>query len=667
MDNSKRLISTLFLLIMLIILLSGMTCTACGQNLYGYTQKDDIDLTYGPWTYRISDDHAILVSYTGDSEILVIPDYLGGKPVTDLYDEVFENNRTVKELTVSENVKYISPYALRNSAIKKVTLNCNLDPDRLASSNLLPDSVVRLVLGRAVEILPFYKTYWVDGNKLQKYETDANNPFYIAVDGILYSKDMTKLIRFPEDNRSNVIIVPDGVKEIGTAAFSQAFYMTEIHIPDSVVTFGDNALGASDYSSSRNKIVLYASEGSAAEAYAISEQIPLGKKYSAVDLKKANAERTVKSADTLSYWNGMDSEAVIPVGNNYYIRSAEQLKWLSNATAAGRSFVNCNIILTADIDLNDKVWTPIGAGKTPFRGNFDGQGHTISNLNLNGDSEYNGLFGLVRTPTNSSITIKNVNIENVSKTTTGGGTTGALIGDLWNWRGGKITVSGCRVSGVIRGSGVGGVIGNIWTGQLNTTVSIKDISSTVRVSMTGGTYSFGGGVIAQIDLQDYNNEGGFNGKITVEDCNYKGRLTTEGRWGTGGGIVGRIVDSTPAVSVLIKHCRAEGEVSAGSAAVGGGIISSLPAGQKVVSCVSKTDVYGYNTGCITSGNDGVIEECYAKGSAGAKIGGQNGGITAYNNGRIFNSCNAASAPNSSALVYNGNIAASGNGTVENTL
>lgn len=40
------------------------------------------------------------------------------------------------------------------------------------------------------------------------------------------------------------------------------------------------------------------------------------------------------------------------------------------------------IKLTADLDLANVSWTPIGTPEAPFNGTFDGGGHTLSNLNV---------------------------------------------------------------------------------------------------------------------------------------------------------------------------------------------------------------------------------------------------------------------------------------------
>lgn len=53
-------------------------------------------------------------------------------------------------------------------------------------------------------------------------------------------------------------------------------------------------------------------------------------------------------------------------------------------------------VLTADIDLNNEEWTPIGPSESSaYTGTFDGQGHTVRNLSITGDVKRAGLFGCV--------------------------------------------------------------------------------------------------------------------------------------------------------------------------------------------------------------------------------------------------------------------------------
>lgn len=80
------------------------------------------------------------------------------------------------------------------------------------------------------------------------------------------------------------------------------------------------------------------------------------------------------------------------------------------------------VVLTQDIEMTGKNWTPIGNNSGYFRGTFDGQGHKITNLTLSSETKYNGLFGLAY-----ACTIKNVSVsgtyarqEKASRTYDGG-------------------------------------------------------------------------------------------------------------------------------------------------------------------------------------------------------------------------------------------------------
>ena len=99
------------------------------------------------------------------------------------------------------------------------------------------------------------------------------------------------------------------------------------------------------------------------------------------------------------------------------------------------------VVLTADIDLENELWTPVGqTGATEFKGIFDGQGHTIKNLNIDssaqtGEHYSSGLFGWVE----GKVTIKNVNIDGA--TVMGNHNVAALLGYTYSAQ-----ISNCHVS-----------------------------------------------------------------------------------------------------------------------------------------------------------------------------------------------------------------------------
>ena len=84
--------------------------------------------------------------------------------------------------------------------------------------------------------------------------------------------------------------------------------------------------------------------------------------------------------------------------NPYIIDSEDALARIAPIVNSGVSdFVGKHFSLICDLDLSGRNWIPIGTTDRPFRGNFNGNNHTISNLTVNNPSgDYNGLFGYVK-------------------------------------------------------------------------------------------------------------------------------------------------------------------------------------------------------------------------------------------------------------------------------
>jgi hypothetical protein len=126
---------------------------------------------------------------------------------------------------------------------------------------------------------------------------------------------------------------------------------------------------------------------------------------------------------------------------NYLVSSAADLFILSDLVNSGaNNFNNKTILMTTDINLENRAFTPIGHpvdgvgndswdDTVAFLGTFNGQGHTIYNLNVTAtDYETNrnsaaGLFGGVR-----GGTIKNLNVD--TATITGHHFAGVIAGTV---------------------------------------------------------------------------------------------------------------------------------------------------------------------------------------------------------------------------------------------
>lgn len=82
---------------------------------------------------------------------------------------------------------------------------------------------------------------------LTSINIDSNNPNYCSIDGVMYSKDQTKLICYPKGKQGEFSI-PNHVTIIGEYAFG-GYKMTSITIPNSVTKIEYGAFGSSNLSS----------------------------------------------------------------------------------------------------------------------------------------------------------------------------------------------------------------------------------------------------------------------------------------------------------------------------------------------------------------------------------------------------------------------------------
>jgi hypothetical protein len=79
---------------------------------------------------------------------------------------------------------------------------------------------------------------------IEAYEVDKNNPFYVSVDGVVYSKDMHTLVAFPSAYPQKQFVVPETTKAIGDSAFMFS-NVENIILPSGLVKIEDNAFESS--------------------------------------------------------------------------------------------------------------------------------------------------------------------------------------------------------------------------------------------------------------------------------------------------------------------------------------------------------------------------------------------------------------------------------------
>ena len=140
--------------------------------------------------------------------------------------------------------------------------------------------------------------------------------------------------------------------------------------------------------------------------------------------------------------------------NYYLISHGDELYWFANQVNKNDNG-DIKARLTKDIDLGGYSWEPIGISGHIFKGEFDGQGHKISNIYINDNNTYRGLFGYVGS-NGYPVIIKNLEVQGSIQSENSSGT-GGIIGTIVNG-----TVENCinrvNVSGI---NNVGGIVGNV--------------------------------------------------------------------------------------------------------------------------------------------------------------------------------------------------------------
>ena len=182
----------------------------------------------------------------------------------------------------------------------------------------------------------------------------------------------------------------------------------------------------------------------------------------------------------------------------YQISTAAGLKWFRDKVNDAKTEEETKIcaVLTANIDLNNEPWTPIGNYTTTneifYEGTFDGGGHTISNLNVTDRFICAGLFGAVK-----GGTIKNLTVAgNVSHNYFVGqsGHVGGIVGGALD----AATIENCSNNCSVTGSSsdfIGGIAGsNIDGARIIDCYNVGTITGTING--TGGVTGLNMGAIS---------------------------------------------------------------------------------------------------------------------------------------------------------------------------
>lgn len=256
------------------------------------------DESNGEYSYSIKEDGTIkLESYEGEQEDVIIPEYIEGMRVSEL-DGTFGNS-DVTTVKIPKTIEMITPGSLAGFYMQRIDVDadnpnyCSIDgvlfdkkvktlcqypgdhgkdiysipegietiemyafdfseqltniilPDSL---KIVRDSAFRLVgiknieFSENVEVIE--PSCIVGCEKLEEIDVSPQNKFYTEIDGVLFDKNIEVLLAYPGGKRNEEYDVPEGIKQIGEAAFFKCENLKKITLPETLEDIGAEAFGS---------------------------------------------------------------------------------------------------------------------------------------------------------------------------------------------------------------------------------------------------------------------------------------------------------------------------------------------------------------------------------------------------------------------------------------
>ena len=222
--------------------------------------------------YRIEGDEAIITNYLGTDLDVVFPNEINGKTVTGIDYAFWENDKNnITSCQLPENLKYIGRglfYHCTNlteiqipAGVETIGSRAFSGCNKLTELHIpngvksigywviarckkiktinIPASVEDIYGGLYSEssVMKMNAFSWSDG--LEEITVDEENPFYRAIDGVLFNKEGTTLLQYPCGRPGAEYVIPEGVTKLAWGSFLETIYLETVRFPSSLETINE--------------------------------------------------------------------------------------------------------------------------------------------------------------------------------------------------------------------------------------------------------------------------------------------------------------------------------------------------------------------------------------------------------------------------------------------
>lgn len=158
----------------------------------------------GDWEYSVyKGDFAYITGYNGNSAVVDIPRSLGGVTVTEVYINCFDGHDEVKTVNFHEWI-----------------------------DNIYVDDSEEFTLG------------------IENYNVSEDNKYYCSLDGVIFDKDIARIVLYPCKKTDKSYSIPDTVANISARAFYKSVFLNELKLPSSLSNIQSKAFEGCDSLSS---------------------------------------------------------------------------------------------------------------------------------------------------------------------------------------------------------------------------------------------------------------------------------------------------------------------------------------------------------------------------------------------------------------------------------
>ena len=247
------------------------------------------------------------------------------------------------------------------------------------------------------------------------------------------------------------------------------------------------------------------------------------------------------------------------VDTPYIITKAEELAWFRNQVNGGKNKIcakiadNVEVIDLKDFchaedvsqNLKELSWVPIGTANKPYKGTFDGNNKTITNLYIKTAHNNVGFFCMIMGATIQDLIFDNAKVENVSTTYTKALCTGILAGGSDAGTNPPSHIKGIKTTKnctVIGQNDTGGIVGNACNINIENCENRSSVKGESYVGGIAGNYYYKNikrctnyGTVETVKNNSQRTGGiiGYANGTSIEDCANYGKLTSKG-WYYGG-------------------------------------------------------------------------------------------------------------------------------------